>query len=73
MQHEIVVVKKASKKYKTADGVEKESISKRISLKKDSIFEIGDEIALLPIAEFNKLSDVIQFQNQIIFPIVATV
>lgn len=58
MQHEIVVVKKASKKYKTADGVEKESISKRISLKKDSIFEIGDEIALLPIAEFNKLSDV---------------
>lgn len=58
MQHEITVVKKASKKYTTADGVEKESISKRISLKKDSIFEIGDEIALLPIADFNKLSDV---------------
>ena len=58
MQHEITVVKKASKKYKTADGIEKESISKRISLKKDSIFEIGDEIALLPIDDFNKLSDV---------------
>lgn len=57
MQHETTVVKKASKKYTTADGVEKESISKRISLKKDSIFEIGDEIALLPIDEFNKLSD----------------
>lgn len=57
MQHETTVVKKASKKYTTADGVEKESISKRISLKKDLIFEIGDEIALLPIDEFNKLSD----------------
>jgi chromosome segregation ATPase len=58
MQHETTVVKKASKKYKTADGHVKESISKRISLKKDSIFEIGDEIALLPMDEFNKLSDV---------------
>ena len=57
MQHETTVVKKAVKKYKTADGVKKESISKRIALKKDSIFEIGDEIALLPIDEFNKLSD----------------
>ena len=58
MQYETTIVKKAVKKYKTADGVEKESISKRIALKKNSIFEIGDEIALLPIDDINKLSDV---------------
>ena len=43
MQYETTIVKKAVKKYKTADGVEKESISKRIALKKNSIFEIGDD------------------------------
>ena len=57
MQYETTVVKKAVKKYTTSKGVKKESISKRIALKKDSIFEIGDEIALLPIAELNNLSD----------------
>ena len=70
MRHETTVVKKASKKYKTADGVEKESISKRISLKKDSIFEIGDEIVLLPVDEFNKISgatsdDIAELKNDI--------
>ena len=56
MQHEIKVVKGTSKKYKTAAGVEKESISKRIDLPVKSPFNVDDEVVILSVDDFNKLN-----------------
>ena len=57
MHHEIKIVKGTSKKYKTADGVEKESVSKRVDLGVNSAFNVDDEVAVLLSDDFNKLSD----------------
>lgn len=58
MQHEKAVIKKAVKPYKTKKYGEKESISVNINLGAKSEFNDGDEVAVLPIAEFNKIVNV---------------
>ena len=57
MHHEKKIVKGTSKKYKTVDGIEKESVSKRIDLGVNSAFNIGDEVSILSSDDFNKLTD----------------
>ena len=57
MHHEIKIVKGTSKKYTTADGVEKESVSKRVDLGVNSAFNIDDEVAILLSDDYNKLSE----------------
>lgn len=56
MQHEVKTVKATSKKYKTKDGV-KESISKRVDLGVDSIFTVGDEVAITFKTDFDSLGN----------------
>ena len=58
MQHEKATVKKAVKTYNTKKYGEKKSISVNINLGAKSEFNDGDEVAILPIAEFNKISDI---------------
>ena len=55
MQHEVKTVKKTTKKYNTKDG-KKESISKRIDLGVDSVFAVGDEVAITFKTDFDKLT-----------------
>ena len=57
MHHEKKIVKGTAKKYTTAAGVEKESVSKRIDLGVNSAFGIDDEVVILSIDDFNKLTD----------------
>lgn len=58
MQHEIAIVKKAVKKYKTKNDGVKESISKRIDLGAKSGFDDADKVAIIPIADFNKINEI---------------
>ena len=58
MQHEKAIVKKAVKSYTTVKGEKKESISVNINLGAKSEFNDGDKVAVLPIADFNKVKDI---------------
>lgn len=58
MQHEKAIVKKAVKSYTTVKGEKKESTSVNINLGAKSEFDDGDKVAVLPIAEFNKVKDI---------------
>lgn len=58
MQHEKATVKKSVKSYTTKKGIEKESISVKINLGAKSGFDDGDDVAVLPIAEFNKINNI---------------
>lgn len=57
MHHEKKIVKGTSKKYKTVNGIEKESVSKRIDLGVNSAFDVDDEVVVLSIDDFNKLTN----------------
>lgn len=57
MHHEKKIVKGTSKKYKTLNGIEKESVSKRIDLGVNSAFNVDDEVVILSADDFNKLTD----------------
>ena len=57
MQHETATVKKSVKKYTTVKGIKKESISFNINLGAKSGFNDGDDVAIIPIAEFNAITD----------------
>lgn len=58
MQHEIAEIKKSVKKYKTVKGIEKESISFYANLGSKSEFDDGDNVAVAPLDEFNKLNEI---------------
>ena len=57
MHHEKKIVKGTSKKYKTKKDGEKESVSKRIDLGVNSAFGVDDEVVILSIDDFNKLTN----------------
>ena len=58
MQHETATVKKAVKSYSLKNGDKKESISYTINLGVNSAFDDNDKVAIIPISDFNNLSDV---------------
>lgn len=57
MQHEIRKVKKVTKKYTTVNGTKKESISMKIDLTNGTLFDENDNVAIISIDDFNKLSN----------------
>ena len=57
MHHEKKIVKGTSKKYNTKKDGEKESVSKRIDLGVNSAFDVDEEVIILSIDDFNKLTD----------------
>lgn len=58
MQYEKATIKKAVKKYKTVKHGVKESVSVNINLGAKSDFNDGDKVVILPVSDFNKVSDV---------------
>ena len=58
MQHETATVKKAVKSYSLKNGDKKESISYSINLGVNSAFDDNDKVAVIPIDDFNNLSNV---------------
>ena len=58
MQHETATVKKVIKKYTVKDGIEKESISYKITFKSDFAFDDGDDVAVVLLDDFKELDNV---------------
>lgn len=58
MQHETATIKKVVKKYKTKDGVKKESISYNAKLTTNSGFNDGDKVAVVLLKSFNELDNI---------------
>ena len=58
MQHETATVKKVIKKYTVKNGVEKESISYKVTFKSDFAFDDGDDVAVVLLDDFKELDNI---------------
>ena len=58
MQHETATVKKVIKKYTVKNGVEKESISYKVTFKSDFAFVDGDDVAVVLLDDFKELDNI---------------